>query len=381
MMARGVRAHWLALSGVRDYVRTYRAQRRRLAALRYRLHGAVELLPVPYPRSEMGVPLLARLVRRHVSPDRPFILHARGHDGCRLALAVRRRLPAARVIFDVRGESEAELRYEANGDDEKRVRARVERFRGLERRAVEEADLWLCVSHAMAEHLGRLYPGLARRAPLVVPCAASGAKFHFDEALRAETRQRLGLPADAPVLAFVGQLIRYEMPEATVALASAARRVWPNLHLLVLTPHTEAAQRLLAAALPARDYTVRSAAHHEINAYLNAADVGLLLREAHLLNRVACPTKFAEYALTGLPVILTRDIGDCSAWVREHQDGIVLDQPHDLATVTAALPGLAVHDLEARRQRSARARRCFAREAYEETYLAAYRRLLGADRL
>ena len=35
------------------------------------------------------------------------------------------------------------------------------------------------------------------------------------------------------------------------------------------------------------------------------------------MNRVACPTKFAEYALSGLSVVVSEEIGDLSGLVRD----------------------------------------------------------------
>jgi hypothetical protein len=377
MRERGFRTHWLALIGLRDYRRERREQHQRLRALRQRLDGGIELLPFPYPGSELALPLLVHRLRPHMSSERRTIIHARGHDACRLALGVRRAHPAARVIFDVRGEAEAELRYEANGADPASVERSVDAARLVERRAAVEADLWFCVSRRLRDHLRGVHPDLADDKVFVVPCAASTKKFHFDRTLRASMRERLGLAPDTPVLIYVGQLIRYEMPEATAAVAVAAQRVWPNLHLIVVTPHTDRANRLLADALPNGRYTVARAAHHEINAYLNAADIGLLIREPHLLNQVACPTKFGEYAVTGLPVILTEQIGDCSAYVRDRYEGIVLDSPDDTATLLARLPLLAPQDLEARRRRAALGQVHYSREAYEQTYVETYDRLLA----
>jgi hypothetical protein len=55
-----------------------------------------------------------------------------------------------------------------------------------------------------------------------------------------------------------------------------------------------------------------------------AADMGLLIRERHPLNEVAAPTKFAEYVMTGLPVMISEYIGDYSEFVRNKNIGIVL---------------------------------------------------------
>ena len=58
---------------------------------------------------------------------------------------------------------------------------------------------------------------------------------------------------------------------------------------------------------------LRSGRIAEFNDFLNAADFGFILRERNKINRVACPTKFAEYCLTGLPVIIGDAVPDCTS--------------------------------------------------------------------
>jgi hypothetical protein len=58
--------------------------------------------------------------------------------------------------------------------------------------------------------------------------------------------------------------------------------------------------------------------------HLCAGDVGLLLRERHPMNEVAAPGKFAEYVLSGLPIVMTEGIGDFSAAVRDSELACVL---------------------------------------------------------
>ncbi len=58
--------------------------------------------------------------------------------------------------------------------------------------------------------------------------------------------------------------------------------------------------------------------------FLMASDMGVLLRERDPLNEVAAPTKFAEYVMTGLPVLISEYVGDYSNFVAENNLGLVL---------------------------------------------------------
>ena len=63
--------------------------------------------------------------------------------------------------------------------------------------------------------------------------------------------------------------------------------------------------------------------HQEVPIVLSACDMGILIREDSVTNRVASPTKFAEYLSAGLQVIITNNIGDYSDFVKVHQCGII----------------------------------------------------------
>ena len=63
-----------------------------------------------------------------------------------------------------------------------------------------------------------------------------------------------------------------------------------------------------------------------MNDYLNAADFGFLLRDDTPVNRVAFPTKFAEYALAGLRVILKDSPPACVAEARKLGNDLAIEQ-------------------------------------------------------
>ncbi len=71
---------------------------------------------------------------------------------------------------------------------------------------------------------------------------------------------------------------------------------------------------------------------HELRDYYLLADVLVLPRFSHPATQVAAPTKFAEYAAVGKPVLVT-DVGWAADLVRRYDCGIVVrnDDPEDIA--------------------------------------------------
>lgn len=99
--------------------------------------------------------------------------------------------------------------------------------------------------------------------------------------------------------------------------------------------------------------------HNEVQKTLAACDYGILIREQTITNKVAAPTKFAEYLSAGLPVIISPNLGDYSDFVEKNQCGFVangrvgsIDKPEE--TKKQRMKELVL--------------KCFTKEAFKEQY-------------
>jgi glycosyltransferase involved in cell wall biosynthesis len=99
------------------------------------------------------------------------------------------------------------------------------------------------------------------------------------------------------------------------------------------------------------DHRILSLSHEEVLETLPLADVGFLLRGDLVVNRVASPTKFAEYCICGVPVLVTRYVGDYSVVVEAEHLGLCLDDLRASAKLLSFL-------WEVRKQRDYFAERC-----------------------
>lgn len=149
----------------------------------------------------------------------------------------------------------------------------------------------------------------------VTPCFALEDEFFFDAALRAKTRATLGITDDEAVFLYSGSLVGYQRFDEAIELVRTVLGTGRKARLLVVSPDPEAVRPMLSR-LPADRAICISASLSEVNAYLNAADFGLLLRDSDSVNRVAFPTKFAEYGLTGLKIVMKSDPISCIAVAR-----------------------------------------------------------------
>lgn len=372
----GVRFDLLFFAEPRRFLaqREYYARRRREIA--ERTGGRVSVLPIPRRRSLLGsapctAVLLAELAR---SPGRRLVVHARTDFCGYLAYNAQRVHRGLRYVFDCRGDGDSEFLLEARANQW--PPAVVERGRRWLHAncaaAVAGAEHVLCVSTVLRDRLVERH-GLDPRKSTIVPCVADRDKFHLDEGERADARRELGLDGRF-VVVYPGRFGRWHYTPETFAVVRGLMDADANVHLLVLTPELEAATELAAKALPAGRYTIRSAAHHEVPRYLRASDLGILLRAPDPLNEVACPTKFAEFMMSGLPVLISAGIGDCSRFVAERHAGAVLEVP-DPAAAVAAVARLREEPDAARRSRIAEAGKSLSRQFYAAEMATLYRRI------
>jgi glycosyltransferase involved in cell wall biosynthesis len=371
----GVPMDLLFLADPRPWLekRAYYARRRREIA--ERTGGSVTVVPIPRKHTPVGAAIApwvlgAELLR---TPGL-LVVHGRTDFSAFVASQVARVSRRVRFLYDARGDVEGEFRLNASlrNDTSERAERTLRRLLSIRAAAVENAAHVLAVSEVMLDKLVERH-GLDRAKATVVPCVADAEKFGPSEAERAAVRRELGVE-DRFVVVYPGRLGAWHYTDETFAVVRGLMDADPTVFFLVLTPDVDAAGALARKTLPEGRYAIRSAAHAEVPRYLRAADLGVLLRAPHPLNEVACPTKFAEYVMTGLPVLISAGIGDCSGFVATHRTGAVLPAP-DPAAAVAAVAQIRSEPDAARRARIAAVGAQLSRQRYARAMADLYRRI------
>lgn len=299
---------------------------------------------------------LAPVLRRHGPLE---LVHART-DYAAEVVSHLREVASFELIWDCRGDVEAEARFRHAGASPWRVALRTWQCVGARRRvraARAECDRAIFVTHALRERL--VASDLDGRSE-VIPGSGDSELFFFSPELRARTREELGWPESAPILVYSGSLAEYQCWEESLTLFQRLRRKTPELRLLVVTPSLEAARASLAG-LPEDAFRVRSAPIEGVNAFLNAADAGLLLLRDDPRNSVCFPVKLSEYGLAGLPVLMTTAAPEAAALAQEIGNAL----PLDLAAIPKPAGEARTRVSEAFRERLCRAAQ---RDAYRRVY-------------
>jgi glycosyltransferase involved in cell wall biosynthesis len=269
----------------------------------------VRLFHAVRPAMPGSVTINAHLLRsmlRRLDPPADLI-HARG-DYTTAVSALAKRTFQVPLLWDCRGNSviEAEERLKAYAIPRAIKQYKLRREARIRQKAAGACDGALFVSNPLRAVCASL---LEDKPTAVIPCAASEDMFFFDEGLRACSRERLEYAAEHRVFVFSGGMQPYQCIDLTVEIFRKLAAGDPAARLLIVTPNAPSSIHALQVRTQGCIRVV-AATYHEVNSYLNAADAGFLLREKNLLNEGASPTKFAEYCLTGLPVIMQNTVKD-----------------------------------------------------------------------
>ena len=187
-------------------------------------------------------------------------------------------------------------------------------LRDIEAQAVRRADVVLTRSRKAVSILqARAGAGTAKDKFHVVSNGRDSALFSPGEASkRIAVKDRLGIPADAPLVVYAGSLGPQYAPEAMLSLFGLILASRPDAHFLVLSGSPEVMTDLVSAydSSLASGVTVMRVEANEVPQWLAAADLGLAFREPAFSMQGVAPIKLGEYLLCGLPVVATRGVGD-----------------------------------------------------------------------
>ena len=227
-----------------------------------------------------------------------------------------------KIIFDFHGVDPEE--YLVLGGGRANIKVYQQR-KSRERELVTNADKIICVSNRFKEYVVSEYSTDSGKIA-VLPCCVDKSKFYYDRQIRREMRVKLGVE-NKVVIVYSGSMSTWQMPETMIKLFKAINSFYKNAYFLVLSPDIVKAKSLLEKhEVPREMYSLMHVPHDQVSRYLMAADIALLIRKRMLVNKIASPTKFAEYLRCGLAVLCTPDIGDFSDIVSsDPRIGMVID--------------------------------------------------------
>jgi glycosyltransferase involved in cell wall biosynthesis len=163
---------------------------------------------------------------------------------------------------------------------------------------------------------------------------------------RPEARRQLGLPADGPVVAYVGRVTRVKRPDRFLSVAREVRRAVPDARFLVCGGGD--LQSELETAADLRESLHLLGWRADVETVYAAADLVLLTSDNE-----GMPVSLIEAGLAGVPTVAT-NVGSVSEVVQDGQTGL-LAPPDAQALTRHAIRLLGDDGLRSRMGQQARA--------------------------
>jgi|GEM_PF-756519 len=269
-------------------------------------------------------PILEQILQGDSSPR---VIHCMGYLLSYVVMsAKRKRFPGLRIHADMRGVLPQECLYYEEGVFPVRL-LRYFLAKKMEKSILEHADSIGCVSNEFQKYLVKKYAAPPEKI-IVMPLCINERVFHYDAETRKNLRQEFKWGEDF-VIVYSGKHQKWQLPQRMMKNIEILLKIIPRSRALILTRLPDAFRSDLETVSPelVNRFEIRSLEHDKVAGALMVSDAAVIFRKNDLVNRVACPTKFAEYLGCGLPVLCTEGIGDLSGLVRSEKLGWVMKDP------------------------------------------------------
>ncbi len=245
---------------------------------------------------------------------------ARNVIATRIALFAKNIGIVKKVCMDGRGAIAAEWNeYDVVADEHMR-----KSISSWEKKAVLGSDYRIAVSEKLSSWWKTEY-GYPGNRHVIIPCTLHTAfrLEHPSENQIATLREKSGFKPDDIILVYSGSASGWQSFGVLEKILTVLLTRNKNVKLVFLSQKDSAIDTMIQK-YPGQ-VSQQWLDHRKVPAFLMQCDYGILYREDTVTNRVAAPTKFAEYLSAGLPVIISAHIGDYSDFVAAHHCGIVIN--------------------------------------------------------
>ena len=222
------------------------------------------------------------------------------------------------ILNEFRGFSQAELDYKRKDTLQDRLRTWVIKKHIKNQNAIMQADpriIYTAVS-PLLQRIEEQKEGFDLKKISVHPNIA-GEIFKFNPQKRRAIREMLGINDNQIlVVASSGQSGIWQKDLDIIDVL-----VQKGYLVLNLSKQEIKKEGVISLFLP----------HQEMPDYLSACDAAILWRDEDLLNRVACPSKFGEFAVMGLYIIHNKTVDIATQFINKTKCGQLVDNANQIS--------------------------------------------------
>jgi glycosyltransferase involved in cell wall biosynthesis len=194
---------------------------------------------------------------------------------------------------------------------------------GQEKEAVLNSDFHIAVSTKLVDYWREAF-GYTGNNHVIIPCTLN-SKYNFkslSEDIIKKQRALEGFEDSDIVMVYSGSTAGWQSLDVLGKVLGKVLSDGKQFKLLFLSKGDKTIT-VLKEMFPGQVIN-KWIPYQDVRQVLLACDYGILYRENSVTNQVASPTKFAEYLSSGLPVIISENLGDYTEFVRKENCGFII---------------------------------------------------------
>lgn len=150
------------------------------------------------------------------------------------------------------------------------------------------------------------------------------------------------------VISYVGSSAAWQETDQLIDVISRVAPISSKIRFFILTNGKILGLDKLSPDIQKR-ITMKSVPHSDMKYYLNMTDIGVVIRDNSIVNKVAAPTKIAEYLTNGLYVLYNGEIGiirDIESIISNKQFIKIDDDGEWISSISALVNGMNKNSLD-----------------------------------
>ncbi len=249
----------------------------------------------------------------------PTHVYTRQYQACLAARQIADKV-GAKLVYSMRGPDEFERRQ--MGGFKNWVASKYIAF--AVKKAMGVCDVFTTMTHSFAEWNRSKFG----RDAIVFPCCVADRFLErISEMERTKLRASLGFSDSDKVVVWCGGLFAWQRLPEIVKLGKGLTEIDSSIKFIFIIRDTIAIEKLcLEAGMKEGSWQSVALQPADVPRYLQASDIGIdLLYLDDFKCSICCPVKIPEYLASGLPVLVSRTMGDIPDIVQRYNVGYVME--------------------------------------------------------
>lgn len=243
-------------------------------------------------------------LRKKYDKDESIAVICRGDPATFIGVRAFAHFQNSRILFDNRGLAfeESVMSYH---NKLVHILNRNAKLKAM-RYSKDRVDMYNFVTHAMRNYFLEHYNYNPSVPYTIIPTLFRTE--NLDEGLLDEIKKRESVSNDDIVVSYVGSTAAWQSTNELASIIGKIGTKNPHIRFFVLSNGRIQALDDLPSNIRDR-ITVKSIPHSEMKYYLEISNIGIVIRDSNIVNKVAAPTKIAEYLMCGNSILYKGDIG------------------------------------------------------------------------